>query len=1050
VSLQRFDWRLWRVNATGWSRPAWAAGLAAASFLLVVVLAGASGSAGSVPARAVHAGASRPRTPVPVAGREAVARALGADEPAFRVRRLPTGSLVTRGGGVRAVFGSDGVAVSGRHGASGLQLGLSAIGRSGSLDAIAPAAPLARAGRVVYARARMREWYANGPLGIEQGFSLAARPAGTGVLTLVVGRLGPGTRARLGRGGSSLAAGGLRYGEVTVTDARGRAVRAWLSVSDRRIRLRIADRGARYPLAIDPLVQTALLTASDAESGDQLGSSLAISADGRTIAAAASGRGNFAGAVYVFSEPSSGWANAIQTAELTASNGVSNDQLGFSIAISSDGQTITAGAAGRDSYTGAVYVFSEPSSGWVDATQTAELTTSDGGSNDQLGASVAISADGQTIAAGAQGRAVMYVFSAPSSGWANATQTAELTASDQAAVNGGMGQSVAISANGETIAAGGGSNRAGAVYVFSEPSSGWTDATQTAKLSPSDGVAGDDFAKAGSVAISASGETIAAGDPFPGSFTGAVYVFSEPSSGWVNATQTAELTASDGYANEALGYSVAISPGGETVTAGAVGSEPTTGAPVYVFSDPPSGWTDATQTAELFGSNRSTSDFLGTSVASSANGNVILAGPSHGNEAGSVWVWVRTPSSISTTVGDSATKRAWSGSETAGAEAYDTASLPGIMSGSVPTGKVTYSLYRNTVCSGPATSETVQLNPDGSVPDSSATDGLAIGQYSYQATYSGDDRYQQTTGSCEPFTVPGAPSVSITSPTGAATYGQHQIIAAHYSCSEGAYGPGLQTGPDGCHGTVAVGAEMDTQTTGLHEFTVTATSLDGQTTTQTASYTVSPIGAGRGPQTVLRILRPGKVCAPVSDSRACLARARALNVVLVPAEAGWRGILRLETSRGRPIVGAAVQVLDRARSIAVTTNRSGSASFLVLAGPSRTLRFEFAGSTAGQPSSAREQVRNRPSSTLRLVRGVGGPGKILLAGVAVDRAGARAGEPVSLQLRRSGRWVAVAVVRAAPSNGWWNATVASPPAGMRYFRTVIDGTPSTSLPVTLR
>jgi hypothetical protein len=43
--------------------------------------------------------------------------------------------------------------------------------------------------------------------------------------------------------------------------------------------LRIDDRRARYPLRIDPFIQQAKLTASDAAGGDELGYSVAVTSD---------------------------------------------------------------------------------------------------------------------------------------------------------------------------------------------------------------------------------------------------------------------------------------------------------------------------------------------------------------------------------------------------------------------------------------------------------------------------------------------------------------------------------------------------------------------------------------------------------------------------------------------------------------------------------------------------------------------------------------------------------------------------------------------------
>src|SRR5205085_3257056 len=91
--------------------------------------------------------------------------------------------------------------------------------------------------------------------------------------------------------------------------------------------------------------------------------------------------------------------------------------------------------------------------------QLSELTASDGQLSDQprLGVSVAIS--GNTVVAGAPGAQIgqtvgqgaVYVFVKPTNGWTNLTQTAKLTASDGGYVE-GLGQAVAIS--GDTIIAG--------------------------------------------------------------------------------------------------------------------------------------------------------------------------------------------------------------------------------------------------------------------------------------------------------------------------------------------------------------------------------------------------------------------------------------------------------------------------------------------------------------------------------------------------------------------------------------------------------------------
>ena len=77
----------------------------------------------------------------------------------------------------------------------------------------------------------------------------------------------------------------------------------------------------------------------------------------------------------------------LQLAELTASDGTSNDQFGFSAAVS--GTTVVVGApyasVGNNQAQGAAYIFVKPESGWENMTQVAKLTASDGKALDLFG-----------------------------------------------------------------------------------------------------------------------------------------------------------------------------------------------------------------------------------------------------------------------------------------------------------------------------------------------------------------------------------------------------------------------------------------------------------------------------------------------------------------------------------------------------------------------------------------------------------------------------------------------------------------------------------------
>jgi hypothetical protein len=559
---------------------------------------------------------------LPLAAWAPVSRALGRDDPAYRAETT-TGGLTAANPRqrLRAWFAGGGALI--RSGSLAVGLGLRGVGFGPRLALLRPVTPVAAGNRVTFRYGRISEWFANGPLGLEQGFTLAARPPGLGGGLLTLGmRLSGDARAAVSpaRGGVvfSGAGGALAYRGLVATDADGRRLPASLELRGRQLLLHVQIRGARYPLTVDPFIQQAHLTASDGAAGDSLGSSVAISASGTTIAAAApfaTVNGNqFQGAVYVFTRPATGWQDAIQTAKLTASDGAPGDILGNggaefqgenAVAVSAGGTAIAAGAPTLcfNCAPGAVYVFTRPAGGWHDETQAAKLTASDAGPGDQLGSAVAM--DGNTVAAGApfatingnQLQGAVYIFTRPAGGWHDETQTAKLTASDGAQLD-SLGFVVGISGN--TVAAGApgatinGNQQQGAVYIFTSPPGGWHDGTQAAKLTASDGAQNDGLG----LAIGISQNVVIAGAPDAvvngNQFAGAAYAFARPAGGWHDMTQTAKLTASDGFL---LGYSVAIS--GRTAVAGGNGV-------IWVFAEPPGGWQDMTQTTEL-----TNPDFLG-------------------------------------------------------------------------------------------------------------------------------------------------------------------------------------------------------------------------------------------------------------------------------------------------------------------------------------------------------------------------------------------------------------------------------------------------------
>jgi hypothetical protein len=774
--------------------------------LLVAAIASRPLTLSPTVSKSVHAMPARhPSSNLPDAARATVAQAVGGSDPRFFVRRVARGFASGRGAsGLVARFARGGVVV--RAGGIAWSLGLRGFGRAGRLDPAAAIAPTGHGNRVRYERRGVSEWYANGPWGLEQGFTLASRPVGAAwvPVTLALGELPRGVRGRVSADRRSLALtrGGialLRYRGLFASDARGRALPARIVLSGGALSLRLDDRAAVYPVRVDPFVQVAKLTASDAATSDAMGISVAISGD--TIVAGApraSGGPNAPsqGAVYVFVEQPGGWATATETAKLTASDGAAADQLGSSVAISGD--TIVAGAPharignnginGGNADQGAAYVFVKPAAGgWVSGHEQAKLVAADGTANDLLASSVAIS--GATVVAGAfnqriganQAQGAAYVFVKPVGGWGAATPTqAKLTASDGAAGD-DLGGSVAIS--GDTVVAtrvGSPANGriTGAEYVFVKPPAGWSDEHETAKLTAAGG--GRIFGGANTgEAVAISGATIV------GQGDNAVYVFVKPAGGWSDTRSAATLTASDGPTG--VGWSMAIS--GDTVVSGAPQADIGFGA-VYVFSKPPGGWADEHEAQRISGVDNASNGELGYSVG--VDGSTIVASApfeQEGNvgQAGAAYVFagsVGAARPTSSQVSCSPPSVAVGQATTCTATVTDTGPNPA----STPTGTVTFASDSHGAFSNPGASCT--LNGDGSCHVDYTPSAADSGTHQITGSFGGDGAHAGSTGNTNVTVAAAAThptSTSLSCSPGSVTTGHATTCGA--TVSDTANGP---------------------------------------------------------------------------------------------------------------------------------------------------------------------------------------------------------------------------------------------------------------------
>lgn len=298
--------------------------------------------------------------------------------------------------------------------------------------------------------------------------------------------------------------------------------------------------------------QTAKLIAADGTNSDYFGCAVGVS--GNTIVVGAYGdgdKGTYSGSAYVFERAGGVWT---QKSKLLAGDGAANNYFGYSVGIDGDGIVVGAyGNYGKVAGSGSAYVFERVGGVWK---QTAKLIAADGANSDCFGCAVGISVD--TIVAGAYRdgdkgawSGSAYVFERASGVW---TQKAKLVASD-GSTNDCLGHAVAISGQSIVVGAHQDDDKgadSGSAYMFERIGGVWG---QTAKLTAGDGMASDAFGY--SVAILGSNAVIGAyGDDDGGSSAGSAYVAQKIGSGWKPVTK---LTASDAAASASLGYSVAIS-----------------------------------------------------------------------------------------------------------------------------------------------------------------------------------------------------------------------------------------------------------------------------------------------------------------------------------------------------------------------------------------------------------------------------------------------------------------------------------------------------------
>jgi hypothetical protein len=396
-------------------------------------------------------------------------------------------------------------------------------------------------------------------------------------------------------------------------------------------------------------VQQAYVKPSNPQMGAEFGHAVVLSADGNTLAVSAfweaskaTGVGGNehdesipqAGAVYVFTRQGTRWTQqayvkASNTGEAgTADTFGDGDQFGVSLTLSDDGNTLAVGSLTEDggspgingnqadnslNSAGAVYVFTRGGATWA---QQAYIKPTNPGNGDMFGYTVALSANGDTLAVGSFDE---------------------------------DGSSRGIDGDDDNQR-----NGAGAAYVFTRAGGVWA---QQAYIHSHNDEAGDSFGV--NLSLSDDGSTLLVGsldedclatgvnppgcdnDRLLDISTGAAYVFVRNGTAW---SQQAYLKSSNTGNNDWFGSRLALSGDGNTAAMGASledgsgkginGSQDNNGAneagAVYLFTRSGTTWT---QQAYIKSEQNEAFDEFGGAVALSRDGRTLVAS-AHGEDGG--------------------------------------------------------------------------------------------------------------------------------------------------------------------------------------------------------------------------------------------------------------------------------------------------------------------------------------------------------------------------------------------------------------------------------
>jgi|GEM_PF-5048319 len=475
-------------------------------------------------------------------------------------------------------------------------------------------------------RNRIAEWYRWDQQGVEQGLTLS-QPLDSDTSRPLYFDYDLGTHYRARQQGEDVilqhqsSGRQIHFGHLVAFDSHGKRLPAWMQATETGFRLALNDQGAAYPIIIDPYFSEVTdLQEPGLANGEIMGQGMDQEGDLLAV-------GTYQRVLLYQKNAQQGWD---RIATLTGPE--ASVRFGLFVKIENDVVVVSDHACNTSgaSSAGIVYVYQKPAGGWADTSiPTAELTPTTSSANQMFG--IGLDVEGDTVVVSGSGSDAAWVFEKPAGGWANMHETAKLADNTEP---GFKNRNVAIRNDIIYVAGYTNNNatnppldNTGEVHVYNRSGLHWTDQNPDTRLQAS--VSGDDrlgdelLTDGNSVYVSATNKTV------QGTRAGAVFIFEMPVSGWpANLSETTMLTAPVLNDNAIFGRALALDGTSLAVAASLEDVNITNGheGAVYVFTRQGASWLDGYQSKRLVLPDATDSDYFATTLLLDQQAGILMGG----------------------------------------------------------------------------------------------------------------------------------------------------------------------------------------------------------------------------------------------------------------------------------------------------------------------------------------------------------------------------------------------------------------------------------------